>query len=88
MANRRWNIQIRKKFLSGGQAKLDANKDGIPDSQTPVTSVALAAGESVNLIVQATTASNNVTAGDLGKLTVSAISGFDTIYKISDDLYR
>ena len=28
MANRRWNIQIRKKFLSGGQAKLDANKDG------------------------------------------------------------
>lgn len=28
--------------------------------------------------MQATTASNNVTAGDLGKLTVSAISGFDT----------
>lgn len=57
---------------------LDANKDGVPDSQTPITSITLAAGESVNLIVQATTASSGVTAGDLGKLTVSAISGFDT----------
>ena len=36
MSNRRWNTQNipakmkvgRKKFLSGGQAKLDANKDG------------------------------------------------------------
>ncbi len=28
MANRRYNTQTRKKFLSGGQAKLDANKDG------------------------------------------------------------
>jgi uncharacterized repeat protein (TIGR01451 family) len=64
--------------FSGLNVYLDANKDGIPDSQTPVTSVTLAAGESVNLIVQATTANNNVTAGDLGKLTVSAISGFDT----------
>lgn len=64
--------------FSGLNVYLDANKDGIPDSQTPVTSVALAAGESVNLIVQATTANNNMTAGDLGKLTVSAISGFDT----------
>ena len=64
--------------FSGLNVYLDANKDGVPDSQTPVTSVTLAAGESVNLIVQATTASNNVTAGDLGKLTVSAISGFDT----------
>lgn len=64
--------------FSGLNVYLDANKDGIPDSQTPVTSVNLAAGESVNLIVQATTANNNVTAGDLGKLTVSAISGFDT----------
>lgn len=64
--------------FTGLNVYLDANKDGIPDSQTPVTSVALAAGESVNLIVQATTASTNVTAGDLGKLTVSAISGFDT----------
>lgn len=64
--------------FSGLNVYLDANKDGVPDSQTPVTSVTLAAGQSVNLIVQATTASNNVTAGDLGKLTVSAISGFDT----------
>jgi uncharacterized repeat protein (TIGR01451 family) len=64
--------------FSGLKVYLDANKDGVPDSQTPVTSVTLAAGESVNLIVQATTASNNITAGDLGKLTVSAISGFDT----------
>jgi hypothetical protein len=64
--------------FSGLNVYLDANKDGVPDSQTPVTSVTLAAGESVNLIVQATTANNNVTAGDLGKLTVSAISGFDT----------
>jgi uncharacterized repeat protein (TIGR01451 family) len=64
--------------FSGLNVYLDANKDGVPDSQTPVTSITLAAGESVNLIVQATTASNNVTAGDLGKLTVSAISGFDT----------
>ncbi len=57
---------------------LDANKNGVPDSQTPITSITLAAGESVNLIVQATTASSGVTAGNLGKLTVSAISGFDT----------
>lgn len=64
--------------FSGLNVYLDANKDGVPDSQTPVTSVTLAAGQSVNLIVQATTASNNVTAGALGKLTVSAISGFDT----------
>ncbi|MEG0404688.1 MAG: NEW3 domain-containing protein [Acinetobacter sp.] len=64
--------------FSGLNVYLDANKDGVPDSQTPVTSITLAAGESVNLIVQATTASSSVTAGDLGKLTVSAISGFDT----------
>ena len=64
--------------FSGLNVYLDANKDGVPDSQTPITSVTLTAGQSVNLIVQATTASNNVTAGDLGKLTVSAISGFDT----------
>ena len=63
--------------FTGLNVYLDANKDGIPDSQTPVTAITLAAGESVNLIVQATTASSNVTAGDLGKLTVSAISGFD-----------
>lgn len=64
--------------FSGLNVYLDANKDGVPDSQTPVTSVTLTAGQSVNLIVQATTASNNVTAGELGKLTVSAISGYDT----------
>lgn len=64
--------------FSGLNVYLDANKDGVPDSQTPITSITLAAGESVNLIVQATTASSGVTAGDLGKLTVSAISGFDT----------
>ncbi|GAB3040643.1 NEW3 domain-containing protein [Acinetobacter apis] len=56
---------------------LDANKDGVPDSQTPITSVNLAAGASVNLIIQATTASSSVAAGDLGKLTVSATSTFD-----------
>ena len=28
MSNRRYNIQTRKKFLSGGQAKLDADGDG------------------------------------------------------------
>lgn len=64
--------------FSGLNVYLDANKDGVPDSQTPVTSVTLTAGQSVNLIVQATTASNNIFANDLGKLTVSAISGFDT----------
>ena len=64
--------------FTGLKVYLDANKDGVPDSQTPITSITLAAGESVNLIVQATTASSGVTAGDLGKLTVSAISGFDT----------
>lgn len=64
--------------FSGLNVYLDANKDGVPDSQTPITSVTLAAGQSVNLIVQATTASNNIFANDLGKLTVSAISGFDT----------
>lgn len=63
--------------FSGLNVYLDANKDGVPDSQTPVTSVTLAAGESVNLIVQATTA-NNAAVDALGKLTVSAISGFDT----------
>ncbi|SDB84207.1 beta strand repeat-containing protein [Acinetobacter boissieri] len=63
--------------FSGLNVYLDANKDGIPDSQTPITSVSLAAGESVNLIVQATTASNSA-KDDLGKLTVSAASRFDT----------
>ncbi|CAB1220242.1 NEW3 domain-containing protein [Acinetobacter bouvetii] len=62
--------------FSGLKVYLDANKDGIPDSQTPVTSVTLATGESVNLIVQATTASSNLNAGDLGKLTVSATSTY------------
>ena len=28
MSNRRYNTQTRMKFLKGGQAKLDANKDG------------------------------------------------------------
>ncbi|OTG69505.1 hypothetical protein B9T25_02750 [Acinetobacter sp. ANC 4470] len=63
--------------FSGLNVYLDANKDGIPDSQTPVTSITLAAGESVNLIVQATTA-NNAVVNDLGKLTVSASSTVDT----------
>lgn len=58
---------------------LDANKDGVPDSQTPVTSVTLAAGESVNLIVQATTPTTKaggaaLSAGDEGKLTITATS--------------
>jgi len=61
---------------------LDANKDGVPDSQTPVTSVTLAAGESVNLIVQATTPTTKaggvaLSAGDLGKLTITAQSTLD-----------
>lgn len=64
--------------FSGLNVYLDANKDGVPDSQTPVTSVTLAAGQSVNLIVRATTASNNISANDAGKLTVSAISVVDT----------
>lgn len=63
--------------FTGLNVYLDANKDGVPDSQTPITSLNLAAGESVNLIVQATTANSGVAAGDLGKLTVSATSGFD-----------
>jgi len=58
---------------------LDANKDGVPDSQTPVTSVTLAAGESVNLIVQAITPTTRaggaaLSAGDEGKLTITAKS--------------
>ena len=62
---------------------LDANKDGTPDSQTPVTSVTLAAGESVNLIVQATTPTTGagggaLSAGDLGKLTITAQSTLDS----------
>ena len=28
MSNRRFNKQTRKNYLSGGQVKLDANKDG------------------------------------------------------------
>ena len=28
MSNRRYNTQTRKKFLSGGQAKLDVDGDG------------------------------------------------------------
>ena len=28
MSNRRWNKQTRKGFLSGGQVKLDVDKDG------------------------------------------------------------
>ena len=62
---------------------LDSNKDGTPDSQTPVTSVTLAAGESVNLIVQATTPTTGagggaLSAGDLGKLTITAQSTLDS----------
>lgn len=61
---------------------LDSNKDGTPDSQTPVTSVTLAAGQSVNLIVQATTPTTRaggvaLSAGDLGKLTITAQSTLD-----------
>ncbi|MBF7687389.1 beta strand repeat-containing protein [Acinetobacter rathckeae] len=64
--------------FNGLSVYLDANKDGIPDSQTPISQVTLAAGQSVNVIVRANTASTGVTAGDLGKLTVSAGSGVDT----------
>jgi len=66
--------------FGGLNVYLDANKDGVPDSQTPVTSVVLAAGESVNLIVQATTAST-AQVNDLGKLTVSAVSTVDNAVK-------
>ena len=59
--------------FSGLVVYLDANKDGVPDSQTSLTSVTLAAGESVNVIVQATTPSA-VAIAAAGKLTVSATS--------------
>ena len=59
--------------FSGLVVYLDANKDGVPDSQTPLTNVTLAAGESVNVIVQATTP-GAVAIAAAGKLTVSATS--------------
>lgn len=52
---------------------LDANKDGIPDG-APITSVTLAAGESVNLIVEGKTDAT-ATAAKVGKWTVGAESG-------------
>lgn len=61
--------------FSGLVVYLDANKDGVPDSQTPVTNVTLAAGQSVNLIVEGTTPSA-IAAAALGKLTVSATSAW------------
>lgn len=52
---------------------LDANKDGIPDGAA-ITSVTLAAGESVNLIVEGKTDAT-ATAAKVGKWTVGAASG-------------
>ena len=53
---------------------LDADKNGIPDSQTPIapgSTVSVAAGQSVGLIVVATTP-NAAAAATVGKLTLSA----------------
>ena len=53
---------------------LDADKNGIPDSQTPIapgSTVSVGAGQSVGLIVVATTPSAAAAAA-VGKLTVSA----------------
>ena len=52
---------------------LDADKNGIPDNNIDIkgTTISVAAGQSVGLIVVATTP-NNAAATDVGKLTVSA----------------
>lgn len=57
--------------LSGLEVYIDANGDGVPDNTTNVTSVTLAPGESVNLIVVGTTP---VTAqsGNQAQVTISA----------------
>lgn len=59
--------------FSGRKIYLDTNNDGTPDG-APITSVTLAAGQAVNLIVEGTTEAT-ATAGNVGKWTLTATSG-------------
>lgn len=59
--------------FSGRKIYLDTNNDGTPDG-APITSVTLAAGQAVNLIVEGTTEAT-ATAGKVGKWTLTATSG-------------
>lgn len=59
-------------FTGGFKIYLDADKNGIPDG-APITSINLAAGQSVNLIVESTTTIlNTVTAGQTGQWKIDA----------------
>ncbi|SDB88161.1 hypothetical protein SAMN05421749_101660 [Acinetobacter marinus] len=57
--------------LTGLVIYLDANRDGLPDSTTPITAYALEAGQSVGLILSGTVPST-ATAGQVARLTLSA----------------
>lgn len=59
--------------FSGLKIYLDTNNDGTPDG-APITSVTLAAGQSVNLIVEGTTDAT-AAAGDEGQWRLTATSG-------------
>lgn len=61
--------------LNNLQVYLDANNDGVKDSNTPVTSVTLAPGASVGLIIESTVPST-VTTGQ-AQYTITATSAFD-----------
>ncbi|MCJ8147371.1 hypothetical protein MKI79_10795 [Acinetobacter sp. A3.8] len=62
--------------LNNLQVYLDANNDGVKDSNTPVTSVTLAPGASVGLIIESTVPST-VTTGQ-AQYTITATSAFDS----------
>nr|WP_298892141.1 hypothetical protein [uncultured Acinetobacter sp.] len=62
--------------LSGLAVYLDANRDGLPDSSTPITSYALEAGQSVGLLLGGVVPSS-VTTGQMSVsgITVNSVNG-------------
>ncbi|MCO8094532.1 beta strand repeat-containing protein [Acinetobacter lwoffii] len=64
--------------FTGLKIYLDANGDGAPDSTTPITSITLDAGKSVNLIVQGTTDAT-AAVDKLGQWIVGATSTNTTL---------
>lgn len=56
----------------------DANRDGLPDDTTPITSSGkLAANEEFFFVAAAAVPSSGVSANDAGKTTITAVSAFD-----------
>lgn len=62
--------------LSNVNVYIDRNNDGTPDNNTPITTVTLAPGESVGLIVVSTVPVSE-TAGETAQYTLTATSQFD-----------